>query len=195
MQHPDVWLVEYYDHELPPGRCRQVESHLADCAVCRGKLEDLRLLSRTLAGYSLPERTIGAERFRSQVVLRLPRRQAVDGQRTGWLWWAVPVSLVCVMVSLLGLFALPQLALWVVSIARWSGLGGQMAALLPSVVGLEGVLGDWGSILMPMIGIAWQMLLGVLLVLVFLPYVGWVGVLVRAHRHSDVLKGGTRGPL
>ena len=195
MQHPDVWLADYYDHELPAWRCRQVESHLADCPVCRERLEDLRLLSHTLAGYGMPDTMIGAERFRSQVVLRLPRRIASDRRRTAWLWWAVPVSLVCVLVALLALSGLSQMTVWVVSMVRWSGLGGGMASLLTPVAGSEGVFSDLGPLLLSLIGIAWQTLLCALLVLVFVPYVGWVAVLIRARQRSDVLKGGTRGPL
>ncbi len=144
----------------------------------------------------MPDTMVGAERFRSQVVLRLPRRNASDGQRTGWLWWAVPVSLVCVLVALLALSGLSQMPVWVVSIVRWSGQGGSLAALISSGTGAEGTLGDLlSSFLLPLVGIAWQMLLCAVLIMVFVPYVGWVGVLVRAHRRSDVLKGGTRGPL
>jgi len=196
VQHTDVWLADYYDHELPAWRCRQVESHLADCPVCRERLEDLRLLSHTLAGYGMPDTMIGAERFRSQVMLRLPRRDASDGRRTAWLWWAVPVSLVCVLVALLAFSGLSQMTVWVVSMVRWSGLGGPLASLLPPGAGSEGMLGDLlRSFLLPLVGIAWQMLLCALLFLVFVPYVGWVGVLFRARQRSDALKGGTRGPL
>jgi K+ transporter len=70
-----------------------------------------------------------------------------------------------------------------------------MASLLTPVAGSEGVFSDLGPLLLSLIGIAWQTLLCALLVLVFVPYVGWVAVLIRARQRSDVLKGGTRGPL
>jgi len=196
VRHPDGWLADYYDHELSNTRRRRIESHIAGCPACQAELASLRTLSRTLAGYHMPDTVPGAERFRAQVMLKLPRRAGADRRGGAWVWWAVPLSLACVLVFLLVLSVLPSMAMWVASVAGWIGLEGQLAALQAPGTGAEGILGDLTSFdLLRLVGIAWQMLLFALAVLVFVPYVGWVGALVRARRRSDVQKGGTRGPF
>lgn len=72
-EHVFGWLGAYHDRELRGRRLAQVETHLAECAVCRAELEGLQGLSGLLQSvppaYSLPP-----ERFVAQVGLRLPRR-------------------------------------------------------------------------------------------------------------------------
>jgi anti-sigma factor RsiW len=196
VRHPDKWLADYYDHELSTLHSLQIESHIAGCPACQDELASLQKLSRTLSVYQMPDTFASAERFRSRVMLRLPRPEGSGRRLQAWVWWMVPFSLASVLVILLALMALPTVTVWGASVVRWIGLVDPLAALQARGAVPEGMLGDLLSFdLLRLAGIAWQMLLFALLVLVFVPYVGWVGVLVRARQRSDVQKGGTRGPF
>jgi anti-sigma factor RsiW len=196
VRHPDGRLADYYDHELPAWRWRQIESHIADCPACQEELARLRLLSRALTTYRVPDTMASAERFRAQVMLRLPRPDGSARRRESWVWWAVPLSLACVLVVLVALAALPSVTIWAASMAGWMGLEGPLAALQARGAVPEVILGDLLSFdVIRLAGIAWQILLFALVVLVFVPYVVWVGVLLRVRQRSDVQKGETRGPF
>ena len=45
----------YYDRELPPQQCLQLEEHIRQCPMCTRELERLRSLSRLLAAATAPE--------------------------------------------------------------------------------------------------------------------------------------------
>jgi hypothetical protein len=64
-------LNEYLDEALALPMRRRVESHLAACLECRGRLEDLNLLTRELAG--LPDQPLPHDLVPA-VLERLPRR-------------------------------------------------------------------------------------------------------------------------
>jgi hypothetical protein len=156
----------------------------------------LRKLSRALSVYQMPNDFASPERFRSRVMLRLPRPEDSGRRLQAWVWWMVPFSLASVLVILLALMALPTVTVWGASVVRWIGLGDPLAALQAPGADFQGMISDLlGSTMFPLVGIAWQMLLCALLILFFVPYVGWVGMLARARQRSDVQKGGTRGPF
>ena len=97
--HITNWLGAYLDGELKGRRLYQVETHLAECQLCRAELESLQGLSGLLHEVPAPEFTPN-ERFVAQVNLRLPHRPVVDTRRrlleVGW--WMVPVGLLAVWV-------------------------------------------------------------------------------------------------
>jgi predicted anti-sigma-YlaC factor YlaD len=98
-KHITEWLNAYVDGELHGTRLQQVEAHLAECEVCLAELESLERLSDLLLEVPAPEFT-SAERFASQVNLRLPHEQKTLYRKklleVGW--WMVPVGLIAVWV-------------------------------------------------------------------------------------------------
>lgn len=78
--HVSEWLAAYYDGELRGSRQQQVEEHLGTCPQCRAELEALRKLSFLLQEAPAAESELTAQRFRAQVMLRLPPTI----QRPGW---------------------------------------------------------------------------------------------------------------
>jgi anti-sigma factor RsiW len=98
--HVSDWLSAYYDGELHGPRQKQVEAHLAGCSACRAELEELRKLSNLLQAAPAAERRLSAQRYTSQVMLRLP--PAVH--RPGWQralkagWRLAPLGAVLVWV-------------------------------------------------------------------------------------------------
>ena len=52
--HPDGELSSYADHSLVPERAAAVAAHLADCARCLRRVEELRLVARLLAAAPAP---------------------------------------------------------------------------------------------------------------------------------------------
>ena len=70
-------LNAYLDGELHGRRLQEMETHLAICAACRDELSELRLVSDLLQADPAPE-FMPAERFVSQLTLRLPRRSLHD---------------------------------------------------------------------------------------------------------------------
>jgi len=97
--HITNWLGAYLDGELKGRRLYQVETHLAECQLCRAELESLQGLSGLLHEVPAPEFTPN-ERFVAQVNLRLPHRPVADTRHrlleVGW--WMVPVGLLAVWV-------------------------------------------------------------------------------------------------
>jgi anti-sigma factor RsiW len=70
--HVSEWLAAYYDGELHGPRQQHVEEHLGSCPVCQAELESLRKLSMLLQEAPTAEGQLAAQRFRAQVMLRLP---------------------------------------------------------------------------------------------------------------------------
>jgi len=97
--HVSEWLNPFYDGELHGNRLHQVEAHLAECELCQKELESLDRLSNVLHMVPAPE-FVSAERFASQVSLRLPHKQMIVPRKQileiGW--WMVPVGLLTVWV-------------------------------------------------------------------------------------------------
>ena len=184
MEHVTHLLGEYYDGELSPARRRQVEAHLGECPSCAAELESLGRLSLLFSEIPEPGDLSPAETFRSQVVLRLSRR---EGQRLGYgsmAWHLVPLLLLSALVGLQALFALSALLLWFSRTAGW--LGVDLGSLLPLVGAFEDRLGDLLGLNPASVVTALSVVLMVVLylasIVVFVPYVGWVGALWRTSR-------------
>lgn len=89
------WLGAYHDGELGGARLRQLEQHLAGCAACQAELAEMRKLSAALHETPLGDEFLPAERFASQLVLRMPRQpvhsQPWSAGKAGW--WLAPFML------------------------------------------------------------------------------------------------------
>lgn len=129
-KHVTNLLGAYLDGELKDLRLRRVESHVAQCAACRGELEALRDLvallkeSPSVAGITPPER------FAAQIELRLsPRPERPATQRALEMSWRlVPIGLLAAWAFVQTVFIVAGM----VQMALWTGLGGDVAAgLLP----------------------------------------------------------------
>lgn len=146
-KHISERLGAYLDGELYGSRLHHVEAHLAECRTCQAELESLDKLSSLLQEVPAPEFT-SAERFASQVSLRLPHRQVTTSGKMileiGW--WMIPVGLLAVWIffntsffisdmlsaaSYLGLMS--SISDWLVfgptSEAYWSATLGQLGIL------------------------------------------------------------------
>ncbi len=75
MEHVDRLMDAYRDGELPARKRRRVEAHLNECVHCQTELSALERLSGLLREDALPDAFTSAETFRSQVALKLSRRQ------------------------------------------------------------------------------------------------------------------------
>jgi predicted anti-sigma-YlaC factor YlaD len=130
-------LGAYVDGELSGVRLRRVESHLRECSACQRELDWLKALSGLLDETSAVERRTPPERFVAQVGLRLPRRQehppAQRALEVGWKM--VPAGLLFSLAFVHSVF----LVAWMIQLALWMGLGGEVGALLlpPSSGGLS----------------------------------------------------------
>jgi len=178
----ESWLARYHDGEVSERRRRQVEAHLHRCEACRRELERLEQLSGVLAAYALPEMT-RADRFRSQVMLRLPRHKSKRVRHASWAWHLVPIGLIGVLVGLEVLLFVPDLLALSAAVASWAGVD------LYALIGLTAdSQGWWGTVLAPwaapqlygLFRFTWQVCVAFALMLVFVPYAGWVGTLWRA---------------
>lgn len=133
-EHVTNWLSAYHDGELKGRQRRQVEAHLAECASCRGELDQLRSLSATLAASPPPADLMPPEQFVAQVGLRLPRRPARTAPQRALLaaWWLVPLVLLGAWVFLQALLIVTELTEFALDL----GLGGEtVAAFLPAESG------------------------------------------------------------
>jgi hypothetical protein len=187
MEHVTHLLDEYHDGELSSARYRFVEAHLESCPLCAAELERKRQLSLFLAEVPIPDELRSAETFRSQVVLRLSRR---DERRAGYgsaVWLPVPLFLVSALVALQALFGFSGLLL---SLSRTFGwLGVDLGSLVPLLGAVEYRLGSLLGLSPASVVTALSVGLMVVLyfgsIAVFVPYVGWVGALWRALRAQD----------
>lgn len=153
-KHITEQLHAYHDGELQGRALRLVETHLADCADCRARLEQLDALHGLLFSDVLPAGLADDPRFSAEVNLRLQRREQVASSpervwRVGW--YLLPVGL---------------LGLWVV----W-----QAARLTASAVALALSL-DWlPSFASPSASVLQVLLVNVVLpALLMLAWAGWL---------------------
>ena len=92
-------ISAYHDGELSPEDARRLEGHLAQCAVCARELDELRRLSRVLAGAAAPDAPATViERLyrvviiqREEAVITLAKRliaaaAAILIACTTWIW-------------------------------------------------------------------------------------------------------------
>jgi len=196
--HLQHLIAPYHDLELGPRRAKRVELHLADCAECRAKLAEMDRLAGVLAEDKLPDAFSSAETFRSRVLLCLHRRQPRQSDPLFWAWFFVPASLVLVLFAVQVLwFALGSVGM-VSRIAQWSGV--EMSALsarLPDAVSTASPALEFvfGSPLRDVMQIGGFMFIYLLLLVVFVLYAGWVGVLTRSVQRVTVSEGDRDGSL
>lgn len=127
--HEDLFplLNAYLDGELHGLRLNEMERHLKTCEICRNELNELRRISELLRNAPAPQFT-PAERFTSNLILRLPRRDGPSKNRSFAQpsWWLVPAGLLGVWFFLQATFTLTNL----VHVADLSGLLAQAAPWL-----------------------------------------------------------------
>jgi hypothetical protein len=107
-------LGAYMDGELSRRDILEVETHLETCQTCRDELEKLRSISHMLRAAPQPEFTSALD-FRAQLMLQLPRRDAVShaAPNNNLLVWMAPVIVLVVWIFIqvtLGLSTLLLLA-------------------------------------------------------------------------------------
>lgn len=158
--HVTAWLEAYYDGELVGFRARQVEAHLAECAVCRAQLEELGRLTALLQESPKAVEITSPERFVAQVGLRVAQdglrvaqneRLPSRPERHPWRraleigWQLTPVGLVGAWAFVQAVFLVAGLIL----LGLHMGLGGDLAAgLLPAGrqgLALADVIGNSGA--------------------------------------------------
>jgi anti-sigma factor RsiW len=199
-QHVTNWLEAYHDGELRGLRLRQVEAHLAECAVCRAELECLQSLSTLLQESPAAERLTSPDRFVAQVGLRLARRpeQSVRHRVLETGWRLVPAGL-------LGAWAFVQ-AVFTVAGGVFAALslgGGAVTSALPAWSGswLTQALAWTGVhlsgaeriVLQLLSTLGWLMALNVVLLIgIGLLYWSWLASWwVRRRRHQTGAMGRT----
>ena len=130
-EHITQWLSAYLDGELHGERLRQVEAHLEGCPDCQAGLQSLRGLSDLLKAAPAPVGLTPAERFTSQVLLRLPPRPAPPLRRTVLEagWWLAPAGILAAWVFVRVVFWLSG---WVWAVNQFGLLGEASAWLAPA---------------------------------------------------------------
>jgi anti-sigma factor RsiW len=181
VQHVYHLLNDYYDDELSPVASRRVEAHLAECTRCQAALAQLSQLGDLLSEYRVPDAFGAAETFRAQVALRVARRQMERSGYRGAAWHLVPLALLSVVVLVQALLTLSGA---VGILARSLGWLGIDLDLVLAQVGIS--WSQAGSAFgLSMVGLFFVLLvvgayLG--LIVLFVPYAGWVGALLRSVR-------------
>lgn len=195
-EHVTAWLGAYHDGELQGRRLRQVEMHLASCAMCRAELEDLQKLSTLLQESPMAEGLVQPERFVAQVGLRLPRRPTQPAWKRalerGWLW--APVGLLGAWVFVQAVFFVARLVL----LGLRAGLGDDLVAgllpvaqqgtWLPSILNYLGAsLSDSSMTAVRALGtVGWSFTLNlVLLAVIGLLYWSWLASWWARRQHSN----------
>jgi anti-sigma factor RsiW len=86
-------LIAYVDRRANPSERRRVEEHLADCAACRDRTEEMRRVSALLSELPMVEPSFGFDaRVRQRVAAEPPRR---------WFGWFVPAPRLVFAVAML----------------------------------------------------------------------------------------------
>ena len=146
-KHMHEWLDAYLDGELRGSRLQDMEAHLAECPACRAELDSLAGLSRYLHEVPEPE-FMPAEKFASQVSLRLPQRQVRPTRNQAFEigWWMVPVALLAAWIFINTLFFLSDLISmagtlgFVNSVSGWLVFGSTAEAYWTATLGQFGIL-------------------------------------------------------
>jgi predicted anti-sigma-YlaC factor YlaD len=143
--HISEWLNAYHDGELSGNRLHQVEAHLAECELCQKELESLDRLSNALHTVPAPEFT-SAERFASQVNLRLPHKQAVisKNQIFNVGWWMIPVGLLGIWVFMSTAVFVSEILSAANSVGLLSNISGWLTFGSSSSASWTAALGQFG---------------------------------------------------
>lgn len=115
-EHVKQWLNAYYDGELRGRKLALVEEHLSDCLECQAALHQLEQLSAMLQMVPPAQVSVNAEKFASQVGMRLPRQVAQPEQplfRASWLWHFVPVGVLAAIGFLQAVSQVAGLLTWI----------------------------------------------------------------------------------
>lgn len=145
--HMHEWLNAYLDGELRGSRLQEAEAHLAECPACRAEFDSLAGISNFLHEVPEPE-YMPAERFASQVSLKLPQRQVrpIRNQAFEIGWWMVPVALLAAWIFINTSFFLSDLISvagtlgFVNSVSDWLIFGSTAEAYWTATLGQFGVL-------------------------------------------------------
>jgi anti-sigma factor RsiW len=145
--HEDVrnQLNAYLDSELHGTRLQEMKLHLASCDACRHELQDLRFVSELLQAAPVPE-FMPAERFASNLAMRLPRRTSTDlpPKQGSLAWWLVLAGLlgawffVQTVFTVTGLVEAADTTGLLGQAATWFGSGLHQAAWFAATAGLFG---------------------------------------------------------
>ncbi len=138
-------LNAYLDGELHGTRLEDMKLHLGSCEACRNELKDLRLVSDLLQAAPVPE-FIPAERFASNLAMRLPRRTFHDlpPEPGSLAWWLVPGALlgawffVQTVFTLTGLVTAADITGMLGQAATWLGGAHQQTVWFAAVVAMFG---------------------------------------------------------
>jgi hypothetical protein len=132
--HVIHWLNAYLDGELSAVQLLRVDTHLAECEICRNELESLERLSDLLQEAPAPEFT-PPERLAWQVVLRLPPLRRADPKKNllELGWWMIPVGLFTAWVFVSAFYFVNDL----LSIAENVGVHGSISGWLALGVSAE----------------------------------------------------------
>ena len=127
-EHIVEWLGAYHDGELRGARLRQIEEHLAGCAECQTRLDELQGLSALLHEAVPSAEFLPTGRFVDNLMLNLPRQSTQPQKRkvSEIAWWLIPAGL-------LGAWSFLQITFWLSSVfmtASNSGLLGSGLAWL-----------------------------------------------------------------
>lgn len=189
-KHMHEWLNAYLDGELRGSRLREAEAHLAECPACQSELDSLAGLSKFLHEVPEPE-YMPAERFASQVILKLPQRQVRPTRNQAFeiSWWMIPVALLAAwifintsfflrdMISVAGTLGyVNSISDWLVfgstAEAYWTATLGQFGVLSGENIGLVAAAESITRSSLPQISL--QLSIGLL-------YLGWIAVLWARH--------------
>jgi hypothetical protein len=189
-KHINEWLNAYLDGELRGSRLKQVEAHLAVCPDCQAELESLAGLSSLLHEAPRPE-FLPAERFVSQINLRLPLRQVITTRSQAFEigWWMAPVALLAAWIFTSTLFFLGDLISvagtlgFVNSVSDWLVFGSTAEAYWSATLGQFGVLsGESLDLAAAAESVTRASLPQIsLLVSIALLYLGWIAVWWTRH--------------
>jgi predicted anti-sigma-YlaC factor YlaD len=184
VQHVYHLLNAYHDNELSPGTCKRVETHIESCSSCRVELERLGRLSTFLSEYVLPDSFAAPEVFQAQVALRVSRRMVKGAKYKGAVWHLVPVTLLAVVVLVQALLALSGVVGMVTRSVEWLGIDVGSAVAQFSIAWPQAgtVMGLPVSSMAAFSYFALVVGLYIGLIVLFVPYVGWVGALWRSMR-------------
>jgi predicted anti-sigma-YlaC factor YlaD len=180
-------LDDYYDNELSAAGRRHVEAHVARCGSCRAALEQLDRLSGLLSEYALPDTFTAPEAFQAQVALRVSRRAMECSGYRGAAWHLVPLALLCAVVVVQVLFTLLGTLGLVARTVSWLGIPPSLALNWLGITwpATGTILGFFISSVAVVIGILSMAGLYVGLIVLFVPYAGWVGALWRSTRFAQ----------